>query len=390
MKICIYKHNPSADVTLSILDAYERAFKNLGSHILVINQDMENYSREQARSFAKKFIQFKPEMAICYGFSAMPEINGSYFFRKRGIPLVVLCFENPFFGLNPRLFNEITQHHDYYYFFVWDSYYLNLLRQLFKNCHPIMHAAEVISSPDTKGDYKYLQHKKDVTFVGNIINVQKKKEFENHKAIDNFINDVVKKKMQSPEKNIINIISVLIDTLENFEVKNKIFSGNNEFFHKKILFPIYKKGLGYYRCTLLNKLNMFNVHYYGTSQWPAPHLTFHPPVSYSDQLNYIYASTKVNIDIPPLQSIYSVNNRFFDVGAAGSLLLTEKKSDLELIFDDSEAITYTSINQLREKIEFYLNNQEARNKIAQKMKRCVIESHTYFHRAEYILDTLSM
>lgn len=134
MNICFYHHepHPHVEVTLRILEAYERAFEAMGHHILVLSHNMQHYSAEKAREFAQKLLDFRADLAVCYGFSAMPQISDGFFFRKHGIPMALLCFENPFFGLNESLLNEIKRHPDYYHIFVWDSYYLDLLYPLFK------------------------------------------------------------------------------------------------------------------------------------------------------------------------------------------------------------------------------------------------------------------
>jgi spore maturation protein CgeB len=176
--------------------------------------------------------------------------------------------------------------------------------------------------------------------------------------------------------------------MPGFNKNDPRFSATGSLFHKKIIFPLYEEGLGRYRYYLLNQLNMFDVHYYGRMNWHASHITFHPPVNYLVDLPQIYRSTVVNLDIPAFQSIHSVNNRFFDVGAAGSLVLTEKRADLMAIFDDFETITYTCIDSLKEKIGFYLENTGTRNQVAQKLHRSVCQNHTYTDRASYLLETL--
>ncbi|MBD3316861.1 MAG: hypothetical protein GF344_13825, partial [Chitinivibrionales bacterium] len=136
-------------MTLRILEGYERGFMELGHNVMTLSHDMQNYSRAQAYGIAKRFLDFGAHIAVCYGFSAMPEIGGSFFFRKRGIPLVVLCFENPFFGLNEKIVSEINNFPDYYYFFVWDRVYLDLMRSHVKHCYPIRHATQVSKKTDS-------------------------------------------------------------------------------------------------------------------------------------------------------------------------------------------------------------------------------------------------
>ena len=390
MNICIYKHNPNSDVTLRILEAYERAFQRLGHQVLVISQDMENYTPNQALDFAKSFLENKPEIGICYGFAAMPEIKGQYFFRKHNIPLVLLCFENPFFGLNKGLFDEIRYFQDYYYFFVWDTYYLDLLKKDFKNCFPIRHASDIPGTIDDLSDSKKTPFDRNIAFVGNgtdFIQLRNKRK-ETSNPINDLIDDALDRKINAPGENIIDILEATMRVYPDSKEFASTFSSSDDYFHKGIVHSLYEEGLGRYRYELLNRLSMFHIDYYGNSNWNAQHIHFHPPVSYTDQLPNIYRSTAINLDFPPLQSVCSINNRFFDVGASGSFLLTEGRTDLTAIFDDAKAITFTSFEELVEKIKFYLENRGVRDEVARKMRDCVFQNHTYLHRATYLLDTL--
>lgn len=390
MNICFYKHDPHAEVTIMILEAYQRAFEELGHRILVLSHDMGNYSPEQAREFAKRFVNFRAELAMCYGFSAMPQINGGFFFRKHGIPLTILCFDNPFFGLNSNLIDEIKRHPDYYHLFVWDSYYLDLLRKLFKNCYPIRHAAEFSDLFDDSANEEIEFHR-EVAFAGSMTDFQllRSDRNKNNDPINIVIDEVLEKKVNNAELNVIDVIRDALRRMPGFSENDPRYSATGYYLHKSVVLPVYREGLGRYRCNVLNQLSMFDVHYYGPASWPASHITFHNPVGYLDDLPEIYKSTAVNLDIPAFQSINSINNRFFDVAASVSLVLTPKNSDLMMIFDDFEAITYTGIDDLKEKIKFYLENPETRNEVAQKLHRCVRQNHTYNERVLYMLDTLS-
>ena len=152
--------------------------------------------------------------------------------------------------------------------------------------------------------------------------------------------------------------------------------------------PIYEEGLGFYRHHILHHLDTYDIHYYGNMKWEAPHITFHPPVAYQSKLPEIYRTTAVNLDIPPLQSIHSVNNRVFDVGANNAFILTEKRADLSRVVDPPEDFTYSSIDDLKEKIGFYLHHSDDRNQASQRLHHCVKNGHTYTHRVEYITDIM--
>ncbi len=389
MNICIYKHKPRVDITVRILEAYQRALERIGHKVLVFSHDTGSFSPEQSRQFALEFMHFKADLVLCYGFSAMPRLNGGYFFRKHGIPLVALCFENPFFGLDQNLVDEIKTFQDYYHFFVWDSWYLDLLRKLFKNCHPIRHAAE---APDISNDplKRSPNFAHELAFIGNIPDfVQMRKErLERHTQFNSLIDRLIQMKMQSPDSNPFTLLSELLACGHASRDRKHSLSLTDPSLHKEIIFPLYAEGLGRSRCTILNQLNGFHVDYFGDFRWQASHITFHPPVGYFDELPQVFRSTIVNLDIPPFQSIDSLNNRFFDAGASGGLLLTKRSRELTSLFPQSESITYGSIEELNEKIRYYIGNIFQRNRTASELFHCVAANHTYDHRAPYLLETV--
>ena len=389
MHICLYKHKPRVDVTLRILEAYERAFARAGHETLALDHSMAAFTAEEARAFAHRFVEFDADFAFCYGFSAMPRLNGGFFFRKHDIPLVILCFENPFFGLNQELVKECQAYPDHYYFFVWDSWYLDLLKKLFKNCHPIRHAAEIVTSYDTRCK-QTPPIKKDVTFVGHVSDFLGMREdrLKTKHPLNGVIDAVLLKKMQSPGTHLFDLLSEeTMKHADNGEGRRDIHYLDPGL-HKDLIYPVYAEGLGRYRFMLLNELADFDVHYYGDRFWNASHITFHAPVDYVEELPHVYRSSAVNIDIPPFQSIDSMDNRFFDVAASGSFLLTRDKQDLASVFPNRGSIVYDSPEDLKEKIQYYLDHPRERNQVAVQLQTQVHRHHTYDHRVHYILETV--
>ena len=382
MHICLYKHDPKVEVTLRILGAYQKAFEKAGHRTLVLDHKMAGYTPEEARVFARRFVEFKADFALCYGFSAMPRINGGFFFRKHNIPLIMLCFENPFFGLNRELIDEIQSHPDHYHFFIWDTCYLDLLRKLFRNCHPIAHAAQTASSDENEEETP-LPLEKQVSFVGHIPDFMsmRKERLETGNPLNGMIDEILVKKMISPGENLFDLIRTEYDIRPDIDLLDPSL-------HKNLIYPVYAEGLGMYRLMLLNGLQGFDLHYYGEGSWNAAHIAFHPTVDYVDELPRVYRTTAVNIDIPPFQSFDSIDNRFFDAAAAGGLLLTRDSRSLGSIYPERSSIIYDTVDDLKERIQYFLDHPAERERVAAQLRSCVIQHHTYDHRVSYILDTL--
>ena len=105
-----------------------------------------------------------------------------------------------------------------------------------------------------------------------------------------------------------------------------------------------------------------------------------------EDLAEVYASSKININID-LQGKSSINYRVFEVLASGGFLLTDERDDLQDMFKISKHLeTYSSIEDLIDKTEFYLNNINIAQKIAVAGRLQVIESNTFSARAKTILE----
>jgi hypothetical protein len=84
-----------------------------------------------------------------------------------------------------------------------------------------------------------------------------------------------------------------------------------------------------------------------------------------------------------------INYRTFETLGCKTFLLTNKTPGLEYLFDiDQNIITYDDKN-LIEKIRFYLNNEEERIKITDLGYNHVINNHTFFKRAERLIEIIN-
>lgn len=86
-----------------------------------------------------------------------------------------------------------------------------------------------------------------------------------------------------------------------------------------------------------------------------------------------------------------VNMRVFEVMAMGLPLLTNRDAacnGLFELFDDRKHLIAYDDDTLLEVAQVYLQDAEARSKIAQKGRHEVISKHTYTHRAKQIIDTV--
>ncbi len=85
-----------------------------------------------------------------------------------------------------------------------------------------------------------------------------------------------------------------------------------------------------------------------------------------------------------------LNMRVFETLSIGSFLLTDKtvNTGQDEMFKDGEDLAVYEDEEILEKVSYYLEHEDEREKIAANGNRIVRAAHTYFHRTEEILDVV--
>lgn len=85
-----------------------------------------------------------------------------------------------------------------------------------------------------------------------------------------------------------------------------------------------------------------------------------------------------------------INYRTFETTGCGTFLLTNYTPGLEKLFDiGKEIVVYDSIEDLDNKVKYYLDNPEERNKIAKAGHERAKKDHTYYERAKKLIDIIN-
>lgn len=111
---------------------------------------------------------------------------------------------------------------------------------------------------------------------------------------------------------------------------------------------------------------------------------------YLEEMAEIYSASRMIFNRSLADDL---NMRVFEGLCSGSLLLTnslpESSGQTELFQEGVHFVTYTEDAQLWETIEHYLHHESQRSQIAGQGRQEVLRSHTYRHRMETILATIS-
>jgi len=109
----------------------------------------------------------------------------------------------------------------------------------------------------------------------------------------------------------------------------------------------------------------------------------HPPLYGIEMLREL-SKGKIGLNIHGgIAGDYAANSRMFEITGVGSLLLTDHKKNINDFFiPDSEAITYKTNEECKEKILWLLSHPAELNKISQAGHRKTLSEHTFFRRVE--------
>lgn len=153
------------------------------------------------------------------------------------------------------------------------------------------------------------------------------------------------------------------------------------------------KAEGHYRVEILNSVADLGLKIWGGDAWQkyfhyypqlikcyqGKHLNFH-------DLNILYQNSLINLNISNPQCLTTFQQRTFEIAAAKAFQIADYKEEIYDYFDEDEIITFKTIEELRDKCKYFLNNPDKRIPIIKKQYERVIKSkHTYKDRfLEYL------
>lgn len=113
-------------------------------------------------------------------------------------------------------------------------------------------------------------------------------------------------------------------------------------------------------------------------------------VHYLYEMPLVFRHSKINLNIT-LRSIQNgIPLRAMDIMGAGGFLLTNYQNDFSLHFvDGQDYVSYCSLEDLLDKIHYYLTHEKEREAIAQNGCKKVLENHTYEKRIPEMLEKVT-
>ena len=154
------------------------------------------------------------------------------------------------------------------------------------------------------------------------------------------------------------------------------------------------------RGAALEQLRGFNVGVWGPlwdgteAQRVLNHLGTNWRGKFADQKTAvkIHNASRICLNVHhPQTRLGGLNLRTFEVLASGASLLTDYIAGMdELLVPGEEVACYSSPDQVRPQVDYYLAHPDERLRISQRGRARVLREHTYHHRMKTILDKLGL
>ena len=113
-------------------------------------------------------------------------------------------------------------------------------------------------------------------------------------------------------------------------------------------------------------------------------------VDYRSEMPKVFRMSKINLNftIPNIKS--GIPLRIWDVLGCGGFLLTNYQAEIPYYFKEGEdLVCFDGLEDLCEKVGYYLEHEEERKRIAWNGYHKVREKHSYIERIHTILDTVA-
>lgn len=365
-----------------------QAFMALGHQVIKMsydeNQDIEVQYKSFSETLKKTFVDF------VFSFNYFP--NVSVFCMQKGLKYVSWVYDSPYINLY-----SYTVVNDCNYIFIFDyGVYEELCREGIQTVFYLPMAInpqrlnKMKRCDDVRRKPTY-----DISFVGSLYMERKHNIYEKFHKLDEFskgyLDGIIEAQLQVSGYNF-------LQELLNDEIINaleKIYPTNPDALTVASPSYIYAEYVLNRRVTALERKRIIE---YLSERHQVQLFTYDKeaqvgkainrgPIDYYDEMPYVFMNSKINLNIT-LRSIKTgIPLRAMDIMGCGGFLLTNYQREFFEYFEaDKEFVYYENMEDLNSKVEFYLQNDDLRCKIAENGCKKVQENHTFVIRVKDIIN----
>jgi len=115
-----------------------------------------------------------------------------------------------------------------------------------------------------------------------------------------------------------------------------------------------------------------------------------PGAKYETEVSHVYHQSKINLNITLHCIETGICQRVFDVMAAGGFLLTNYQKELEELFVPGEdLVVYHNLEELCYYVDYYLEHEEERQRIARNGQAKVLQYHDFHIRMAQVMELVT-
>ncbi|MBN8555263.1 MAG: glycosyltransferase family 1 protein [Deltaproteobacteria bacterium] len=220
---------------------------------------------------------------------------------------------------------------------------------------------------------------------------------------------IVKNQLQWTEIQLMEKLSILVPSITEFfqadantanffeQMKANLLQKAKEalgeplFFYFQIYADLLDFSYSHYQITdRLSRLSETqNVQIFGGDRWRSYlGLTHDTPKLSLSELYSVFKNAPILICLTKWHFKTVTHERPLLTLACGGFPLTDHREELNEMLSSDEVASYSSYEEMRDKIQFYLNHPAERNKISAAGRARVFKDHTYHHRAQKILEVM--
>ena len=112
-----------------------------------------------------------------------------------------------------------------------------------------------------------------------------------------------------------------------------------------------------------------------------------PPVQVGEATSFIYAGTKINLNIALKGIEGGTTQRIMDIMGAGGFVLTNYCEETAELFEEGkEIVMFRTPEELIQKVDYYLEHEEEREQIARAGHEKAMNDYTYEKKIKKLLD----
>ena len=150
---------------------------------------------------------------------------------------------------------------------------------------------------------------------------------------------------------------------------------------------------GYYRGRILEAVVEYGLKIWGYGGWegyyryfPSLRSAYQGESTSLEQTNIVKQMSSIVLNIVNPQCFTAMQQRTFEIAAAGGFQLADQRSEIDKLFPGGEIAQFTSREDLRQKVRYYLDHPSERHKLTQSAREIVLTKYTYLHRMQEMLE----